>query len=773
MHIGELLAPAGSRTAAVAAINAGANAVYLGGKRFGARAFAENFGNDDIGELIRYAHLRGSSVYVTVNTLVYDDEFDDLLAYADALVERDVDAFIVQDLGVLDVFLHRYPNTPIHASTQMNVHLPEQAKKLADLGVRRIILARETSIDTIRAIRKLTDVELEVFVHGAICVSYSGNCLFSSLVGGRSGNRGECAQLCRLPYTLLKDGIAVSDEAYLMSPKDLMTIERLADLAALGIAAYKIEGRMRKPEYVAQTVSSYRRALDAIAGAEPVDVEREIAKLKRVFNRDYTPGYLFNTAPNDINNSFRPNHMGVEVGVVTAFSRGKATIRLSDMLEVNDGIRFLGPTDTGNVVSRILSGDGLVTRAFSGETIQLDSADEIAVGAKVMKTLDHALEEELSVFDDESYKKIGLDGVVSAFVGKPLRLEARDPDGRSTIVETPFPISAATSRPMGRPEIEEQIAKLGNTPFFWRSLKIETDAAGFIPVKALNETRRLAVERLTELRVAPRRTPRIVAIDRLPAGFAPAPFSLVAKVRTEMQLQAAWAMGITTIAYEEPLAFDPKAYPGVRFVAERLRIRKAASLLEPMAETYASELSVLDRPFIADLFMNVTNIHSVNFLGRHGARSVTLSAEMSQDRIKNLVDGYIAAYGEKPALEIVAYGFQELMISKYCPIAKTFRTRVGCTLCERNRYALKDRMGYEFPLVNDGNCNIRVLNSRSLNLIDFIGFIQSTGISVARLDFTIEDDDETRGVIAAFQKAIRKQSYVVDRRKSTYGRFVK
>ena len=773
MRIGELLAPAGSKASAIAAINAGANAIYLGGKKFGARAFAENFGDNDIDELIRFAHLRGVSVYVTINTIIYDDEFDDLLSYADFLVAHDIDAIIVQDLGVLDVFLHRYPNTPIHASTQMNVHLPAQAKKLAELGVKRIILARETSIDTIKEIRQTTDIELEVFVHGAVCVSYSGNCLWSALVSGRSGNRGECAQLCRLPYTLLKDDVPVTDEAYLMSPKDLMTLERLGELAEAGVAAFKIEGRMRKPEYVAQTVKSYRKALDALAGLTEIDFRKEIDLLKRVFNRDYTQGYLFNTAPNDINNPHRPNHMGIEVGTVTAFLRGKATVKLIEMLEVNDGIRFVGSTDSGDVVSRILSGDKLVTRAFAGETIQLDSAEIIEVGAKVMKTLDHALATELSVYDDESFKRIGIAGTVIAKVGSPLRLVVRDEAGRLAEAETAFPIPPATNRPVGTKEIEDQIAKLGNTPFFWTELRIDADGKGFIPVKAINEPRRMAIEKLTEQRVAPRREPKIVAIDDIPAGFRPKPFALVAKVRTEEQLQTAWAMGVKTIAYEEILRFDPSAYPGVRLIPERLRIRPAGVPIDPAREAYASELSALDHPFLADLFMNVANLRTVHFLGRHGAGSVTLSAELSQDRIKALGDGYLARYGEKPALEIVAYGYQDLMISKYCPIAKTFQTNVGCTLCARNQYKLKDRMGYEFPLVNDGNCNIRVLNSRALNLIDFIEFFKTSGISVARLDFTIEDADETRSVIAAFQKAILKQAYVVDRRKSTYGRFVK
>lgn len=773
MRKGELLAPAGSRASAIAAINAGADAIYLGGTKFGARAFAENFTDEDLAELIRYAHLRGASVYVTVNTLVYDDEFPQLLAYADFLVNSDVDALIVQDLGVLDEFLHRYPNTPIHASTQMNVHTPEQAKALANLGVKRIILARETSVDTIRAIRRLTDVELEVFVHGAICVSYSGNCLFSSLVGGRSGNRGECAQLCRLPYTLLKDDAPVSDEAYLMSPKDLMTVERLGELAALGIAAYKIEGRMRKPEYVAQTVSTYRKALDRLAGGPAVDFPKEIDLLKRVFNREYTEGYLFNAAPATLNNPFRPNHMGVEVGTVTAFARGKVSIRLTDMLEVNDGIRFLGVTDTGNVVSRILSGDKLVTRAFAGETIQVDSADPVDIGAKVMKTLDHALENELEIFLDEHYKTIGIAGTVRAFVGHPLTLSVTDSAGRRVTSETTFPIAQASNRPMGRPEIEEQIAKLGGTPYFWSSLTIETDGAGFIPVKALNETRRDAVEKLTALRIAPRRAVSIVETVPEPAGFAPVPFRLVAKVRTAEQFKAAIEAGIATIVHEENMTFDNHLHPGVELLPQRLRIRQNGAPFDASTFAYASDLSGLGHPFIADLFMNVVNVRTVNFLGRHGARAVTLSAELSQDRVRALAAGYRERYSEKPALEIVAYGYQDLMISKYCPIAKHFGAKQGCTLCARNQYKLKDRLGYEFPLANDGNCNIRVLNSRALHLADYVDFFQTVGISAARLDFTIEDAEQTRGVIAAFQKAIRKQAYVVDRRNSTYGRFVK
>jgi putative protease len=773
MRKAELLAPAGSRIAAVAAINAGADAIYVGGKRFGARAFAENFSDSDLVDLIRFAHLRGVKVYATINTIVFDDEFPSLLAYADLLVANGIDAIIVQDLGVLDEFLHRYPDTPIHASTQMNVHTPEQAKRLADLGIARIILARETPIEVIRAIREATSVELEVFVHGALCVSYSGNCLFSAIATGRSGNRGECAQLCRLPYTLLRDGAPISDEAYLMSPKDLMTLERLGELVDLGVAAIKIEGRMRKPEYVAQAVSSYRKALSALeAGNPPLDLAAETDRLRRVFNRDFTEGHLFSVPPASIVNPYRPNHMGVEIGTVIGFDRGKASIRLSDALAVNDGIRFIGAVDSGNVVSRIVTNGRTVTRAFAGETVVLDTADPVDPGAKVMKTLDHDLETELLAYADENGKTIGIAGTVRAFVGEPLHLEISDVSGHVASETTPFAVARAENRPMSEHDLAAQMDRLGNTPFFFTKLTVHTDGKGFVPVGALNEIRRRVIEKLSGIRMSGQQGRRIVVTEPVAAGFSAKPFEIIVKVRSAEQLQAAADAGIRTIVHEETLAVDPHAFPGIRLIMQRSRIRQNEAEYADSISPYSSDLSVLGTAFRGDMFLNVANIGAINFLGRHGAESVTLSTELGQDRVKALVERYRERYGENPSLEIVAYGFQDLMISKYCPIARHFGANPGCSLCSLNDYRLKDRLGYEFPLLNDGHCNIRVLNSRALHLVDFTEFFRGLGISM-RLDFTIETAAETKGVITAFQRACAKQSYAVDRQRSTYGRFIR
>ena len=779
----ELMAPAGSREAFIGAINAGANAIYLAGKRFGARAFAANFETTEMAELIRYAHLRGVSVYVTVNTLVFDDEVTQLLEYTDQLVGADVDALIVQDLGMLDVLHRRYPHVPIHASTQTNAHNIAQVRFLKDLGASRVILARETSVDVIREIKKAVDIEIEVFVHGALCVCYSGNCLFSSMVGHRSGNRGECGQPCRLPYTLLKDGVPVSEEAYLMSTKDLMTLERLPELAEAGIDAFKIEGRMRKPDYVIQSVLSYRKAMEAMELKSAFDLTEEVDRLKRVFNREYTEGYVLNAAPHTLNNAYRPNHMGVEVGTVESFSRGKVEIRLSGDLAVNDGIRIIGETDTGNVVSRIILGSVLVPTAHAGDVIFLDSADPVVPGSTVLKTLDYSLVRSLDGYLDPDWKMIPLRGVARVFVGKPMELELQDVDGNKVKADTEFIVPAAQNAPVSGMAIRTQLEKLGNTPFGWESLTVETDGQGFIPVKIINELRREAVEKISLIRTAPRK-----ALSILPESFEfleekKEPFCLSAKVRTAGQLEACLEAGIKTIYYEEGLKIEPNPHPETRFFVQKRRIWPDLGKLSFDCPSLVSEIGSLwlakhdtavkqDIDLFGDQFLNVTNVYAARVLLKNGLEGLTLSLELQKERIQNFFNQFRAKFGEVGVFEQIVYGRTELMLSKYCPIAKTMGTnKKYCHLCEHSQYSLKDRMEYEFPLLNDGDCNIRVLNPKPLCLIDHLEFFRDCGLSRVRLDFTIESDEETRAVIDAFQRALRKEPYSLNRRGMTYGRF--
>ena len=769
----ELLAPSGSKEALIGAINAGANAIYLAGKRFGARAYAANFEENEMKDLIRYAHLRGVFVYVAINTLIFNDEVQDLLEYTDFLVNQDVDALIVADLGMISLLTKRYPNIEIHASTQVNTHNIHQVQFLKDLGVKRIVMARETPLDVIKAIKKSVDIELEVFVHGALCVCYSGNCLMSSMIGGRSGNRGECAQPCRLPYKLYKGAQLVSDESYLLSTKDLMTLEYVDALIDAGVDSFKIEGRMRKPEYVIQSVLSYKKAIQAYQERKVIHLENEIINLKKVFNREYTKGYILNEKPNEINNDYRPNHLGVELGSVIDYKYNKAVIQLIDTLEINDGYRIIGKKDYGNIVSRILKNGTIVKKAYPNDIIKLDVTEKIEIGSIVLKTLDSNLETSLSIYLDENYKMIGLSGVVEAFIGQPLLLNLTDKHHHIS-VSSDNVLELASNKAVQKDQIIEQISKLGNTPFYFEELICHTDNQTFIPIKTINELRRRALEELKSLREENRREHQIVDVVEEALDHKPSPFELICKVTTNEQYKEAVQAGIETIYYEDLLDIqsDDKNLFKVRkriqqhsnkIIAEPSVIHEVGSILE----------NPRNYPLITDNFLNVTNIYTANLLFQKGIKRVTLSPELSRERVASFHKLFLDQFYYSPNLELVVYGKVDLMISKYCPIAKTFKTKQNCHLCEINPYYLEDRMKSKFPLINDGNCNLRILNHKPLNLIEYIFDIKDSGIEKIRLDFTTERSEEVREVIKSFQYAIQGKIATVNSKMMTYGRFIK
>ena len=365
----ELLAPAGNMDNLVAAVEAGCDAVYLGGKSFGARAFSKNFSDEEIIKAINYCHLYGVKVYVTVNTIIYENEVDSFVEYIDFLHKNNVDAVLIQDLGMLDLIRKTYPNLEIHSSTQMHIHNLDGVQFMEKLGVRRVVLARETSIDEIKKIKSNSNVELEVFVHGALCISYSGECLMSSLIGGRSGNRGECAGSCRLRYDVVdSNNKRLNRGDYPLSTKDLNTLEYVGDLIDSGVSSLKIEGRMKSKEYVYMVVSLYRHAIDSYYERGKVEVNKsDLIKLKKIFNRKYTKGFIMNTKNNDLINDYRPNHQGVEIGEVISYSNNIAKIKLFDTLTIGSGLRVVGNPDVGISVNDFYIKNKLVKEAHKGE----------------------------------------------------------------------------------------------------------------------------------------------------------------------------------------------------------------------------------------------------------------------------------------------------------------------------------------------------------------------------------------------------------------------
>ncbi|MFC2287345.1 MAG: peptidase U32 family protein, partial [Selenomonas sp.] len=343
----ELLAPAGSREALTAAVESGADAVYLAGNMFGARAYADNFDEEGLREAITFAHSRDVRVHVTVNTIVRDEEMAALSRYLRFLYEAGADAALVQDLGVYRLARQAAPDLPLHASTQMTVHNLEGVLLLQEMGFERVVLSRELSLEDIRYITAHCQVEIETFVHGALCVCYSGQCLMSSMIGGRSGNRGRCAQPCRLPYTLVDetgaDVLGKDAGQFLLSPKDLKTIELLPELLESGIASLKIEGRMKRPEYVAVVVDAYRRAIDAVEAGRGLPSAAEDEKaLAQIFNRDFTTAYLKGRPGRTMMSESRPNNRGLLVGRVLENDRtaGRVKLKLSGDLAEGDQLDF-------------------------------------------------------------------------------------------------------------------------------------------------------------------------------------------------------------------------------------------------------------------------------------------------------------------------------------------------------------------------------------------------------------------------------------------------
>ena len=508
----ELLAPAGSPEALHSAIAAGADAVYLGGKRFGARKFATNFNESAIAEAIDYAHLRGVKVYVVVNTLVREDELSDAAEYLIRLYEMGTDAVLLQDLGVAVLAGSLVPDLERHASTQMTIHNHEGVLYAARSGFKRAVLAREVTLDEIKkweSESKASGLGLEVFVHGALCYCYSGQCLLSSAIGGRSGNRGMCAQPCRKPYVLLRGkldeyGRPVSlaaepqKESFLISTRDLSVYRHLDRIVRSPVQSLKIEGRMKSPEYVAIVTSIYRRALDSIArGSWSASVEDE-RDLALAFNRDFTEGHLLSAK--DVMGRKASDNQGFLMGSVASYDsqRGEAAIRLSGPLvpERGDGLVIQAPgQETGMVVQNAFQKDGL---------LRLKTPERVRPGAKVYLTGSTALARKAQAIISRSKAEIPIDLAIS-FEDGNCRVEGRLVTGQSIQVKAELKMEKAKKQPITRQQIESQMRRTGGTPFVIRKIDMDYPGDLFAPLGALNQLRRDLLERATQALLEKRR----------------------------------------------------------------------------------------------------------------------------------------------------------------------------------------------------------------------------------------------------------------------------
>lgn len=754
----ELLAPAGTMEALQAAVQCGCDAVYLGGTQFGARAFAGNFDERQIKEAIRYAHRYGVSVYVTMNTLLYENEMDAAFEYACFLYEQDVDALIVQDIGLADRLHRQLPDLELHASTQMHIHNEAGIETARRLGMKRVVLPRESRIEEIRALAQ-SGMELEAFVHGALCVCYSGQCLMSAALLQRSGNRGACAQPCRMQYALWRHegekAVPVPCEGrYLLSPKDLFTVNELPQLIEAGVRSFKIEGRMKKPEYVAQAVSLYRQALDAYRRGEPFHVgEAQIHELEKVFSRGFTKGYAFHQPLRAILDAHRPNHRGVALGTVIGLDAKRIRLRLCGSLRQGDGIRVLGNNeDQGCVVNRLYQNGLLVKQAEAGSVVEIDRKIEVRRGSEVRKTSDTQKLAELASLVAQKNRRVALDLHVSLTPGEPLHVRAVDEEGFRVDGDSEAIVQQAQNAPLDEARLRAAFAKMNDTPFVLRRFCCEQKGACFLPVKAVNELRRTVLMQLQAKREHRRHKQPPRPYDGvLLTGSKPR--ALFASVETAEQYEACKQAGIA-------LVYTPcySLYRALREAGEPIGFHEGNVVSTRRNAQMGGENGALalGRP-VLDSTLNLTNSYAVAAASSFGAQTFVLSLEHSLSTIQELIEGCQTRYGKWPDLAVMVYGYRDLMTSACCVINANLKdgTKQNCRLCREHVYSLTDLKQNRFFLHNDEECRMRILNCEPDDRMAQLAALRKMGVASFYLRFTIESKAQTARVLNRFEKACK------------------
>ncbi|WP_290459151.1 U32 family peptidase [Romboutsia ilealis] len=767
----ELLAPVGSFEALKAAVQNGANAVYLGGKDFGARASANNFDRDELKDAVKYAHIRGVQVFVTTNTLRKENEIEDFLEYIKFLYDIDVDAIILQDIGMARLIKRELPDFELHASTQMVAHSLEDVKYLESVGFDRVVLAREVTVEEIKYICDNCKADIEVFVHGALCVCYSGQCLMSSMIGNRSGNRGRCAQPCRQRYELVDvytGEVINSSGDYLLSPKDLSTIEEIDKIIDAGVHSLKIEGRMKRPEYVATVIDGYRKTIDEYLATNKMNVSGEtISDLYTIFNRKFTKGLLLGDVGKDIMNSQLPNNQGLYVGTVVDYNKKakRLKIKLANTLKKGDGINLGGGT-----IGRIIKNGNIETIGYKGETIELDFVGEARKGQIVFKTSDSELMDRVQATftQDKEFIKNIIDAKITIKLGQKPILTLIDKNKNQATIEGDKIAEEAMKVALSKEKVETQLRKLGNTPYELDLLEIELDDNVSLPVSLLNQMRRDCIELLDKERISIKnRKYKDKVVKYNPVQYnRNKKQEISVKVKNLEQLESALECNIDRIYYEDTNSIDKamslamKYNKNVIYSAPRIirnkeynHLAKAnnAGVASVQVGNYGSIDYFKGKELNIDYYLNAFNSETINYYKEIGADTLCISQELNINEIKETIK-----YTDIN-IESVVYGYTPLMITEYCPmgvIVRDCKKDKRVAKCKESIYALRNSKGDEFRVSQDIFCRSTIYNSNVTCMLDNLYELHEIGINVLRLDFTLEDKETVKEVIEAYQEVL-------------------
>lgn len=759
----ELLAPAGTMENFMAALESGADAIYLGGKVFNARAHAANFGIDELREAVRLAHILDVSVYVTVNILIGDTELKDLEQYIKDLDSIGVDAIIVQDLAVAEIAKRVAPNIHLHGSTQMTAATLDAVRFYESLGFTRVVLARELSLKEIQHICKHCKAEIEVFVHGALCVCYSGQCLMSSFIGGRSGNRGACAQPCRLPYELLDskgESVLPKHEAYLLSPKDLNYSEHMNELVAAGVTSFKVEGRMKKVSYVRQVIGTYREILD-----DASIHENQRKALASGFNRGFSTAYLEDTVGRQMMTVVAPNHQGKPIGE-SYTKKGEVYLSLTEPIEQGSLVKIL--QSNGSVTYYTVDDEWTCVSdtLYKGRPAEGLAVGQLYLASTPKNTKSRGLQEFTRKYDMSVYLSVGSNGEINY-----TELTAILDSGLSVTVTNEYVPAIANKVPTSLEKVTEQLGRLGNTLFRLSYVDIP-DGPYMWPASVLNALRRDAVTALETalithhveswqaLQVTGDVDYDFKAQYRLSYDTCP---MISARVDEIESVKAAISGGAQKIVfggdrlsrtpyalsiYNEVVRLCAKSDVICTFATPRVvkddEVEAYKHTLEAIVQANPDSISIhvpqallwlrelgYTGAIEADTGLNIFNTPTLHFWEQLHISCVNPSQELTLKQITEL-----AKHSHVP-IETMIHGYTEMMISEYCAIASFVGTgsKVNCPMpCVNESYSLKDRKGEIFQIRTDPYCRMHIMNSHEMDMRSYVPMLLQKGISILRVD---------------------------------------
>ena len=778
----ELLSPVGDFECLKAAVQNGADAIYFGAGSFNARAFANNFDDEALEKAITYAKLRGVKTNLTLNTLIKNNEMPQAIELAKKAYEFGIDAIIVQDLGLARYIIKNFPGLSVHGSTQMSVHTLDGVLSLQKMGFSRVVLSRELSLEEIEYICKNSDIEIEVFVHGALCISYSGQCLFSSMVGGRSGNRGKCAQPCRLPYELFENNKSI-DKGYLLSPRDLCGLEYLPQLVKAGVSCLKIEGRMKTPEYVATVTRIYKKYLDlAISNLNtnndsqlPTLIDEQDKKdLLQVFNRGgFSDGHLSSNSNKNLVYKTKSNNMGIFLGTITNFNnnKGHITFTTADKLNIGDKISVENKKHETSLytVSELMLNDKNIPHAYDGQKIKIGRMKgNISVGDKIYKIADKDLSSLAITSLNQENRKIDLNCKLTVKKDLPITINISDYSGKSVYIKSDIIPVPALNAPITKERLITQLLKTNNTPFQFKNIDIDLDNGLFIQgISNINELRRQALTQYEEILVKSfKRTTNISSIDHSNTTNA-------AQLQQNKKISVLLNIINKDLNYSNLKNIDRLYIPFKYFV-----LKDYSSTIEKLCQDFniyiymptimrknynnilAQRLnSVLDTfkikgfvisnighlellenyknkyEFICNYTFNIFNDMSIKELP---CTTVTLSPELNKVDIQNF------SFLDKS--ELIVYGRTPLMNSNYCLLGKSNKCYTSCEhmcIATNKKYFLKDRLGFLFRVLPDNIDTVTTIYNSKITSIEH----KDLNVNSVRIDILDENIDDINNII--------------------------